>query len=86
MILAPGPTLTDGGAPAGANLLWVDAQGTVRAEQVGASGVLQAEPGAIETIVASPASVSATAAQWDVVWVESTGGGEVLLYDELDCE
>jgi hypothetical protein len=86
MIVGPGATLADGGAPAGANLLWVDARGNVRAEQVGASAILRSEPGAIETIVASPASVSATAGAWNVAWVETTSGGEVLLFNELDCQ
>jgi hypothetical protein len=87
MTLGAGNPQEDGGPPRGASLLWVNADGTVRAEEIGANAVLQSEPGQIQEIVAAPARVSATSAQWDVVWVESDdGGGESLLYDELDCQ
>ena len=86
MTLGPGIPQLDGGVPAGANLLWVDALGNVRGEQVGANAILQSAGTSIQTIVAAPASVSATGGRWDVVWVESSGGGEVLLFNELDCQ
>jgi hypothetical protein len=70
---------------AGANLLWVDALGNVWAEQVGANAVLTGES-SITTIVASPAGLSATGGAWDVAWVEQRPGGDVLLYNELDCQ
>jgi hypothetical protein len=81
MIVAAAPPPGDGGAASGMNVLWVDAKGDLRAEQVGAT-VLSPERTGIRAASASRAS----ATSWDVAWVERRGGGEVLLYNQLDCK
>ena len=74
----------DGGVSYGANLLWIDANGYVRAEQVGMNEVLGDRQGIVE-IVAAPSSVSPTSARWDVAWIEQRVGYQVLLYNQLIC-
>jgi hypothetical protein len=82
-----GPASLGGGASAsGVRLLWVDAQGTVHGEQMGTASLLQDRTG-IVSVAASPSSVTATTATWDVAWIEShVDGTSSLLYNELDCQ
>jgi hypothetical protein len=83
--VAPATGTSDAGTVAGANFLWVNARGDVRAENVGPNSILRNRGTAIGQIVASPSSVSATSAAWDIAWVETQANGQVLLYNELDC-
>jgi hypothetical protein len=84
-LVAAASGTSDAGTVAGANFLWVNAQGGVRAENVGPSSILRNRGTAIGQIVASPSSISATTAAWDIAWIETQANGQVLLYNELDC-
>jgi hypothetical protein len=85
MLAGPSGTPFEGGAPTGIDVLWVDATGVVHAEQKGEAGLLR-DRGVIYRVNASPSSIAAAGARWNVAWVEQRGGGEALLFDTLLCQ
>jgi hypothetical protein len=92
MLLGPGLRngVTDAGPGAGLNVLWVNAAGTIRADEVGQNEILGDRANFVWA-GAVPARISTTSAAWDVVWVESiTGDGavphDVMRMNELECQ
>ncbi len=84
-LMLVGPAPADDGGGAGMNAVWLTSDGSVRAEQIADSALLPGD-GAIRSAAAASSAVTGTSAAWDVVWVEARGAGEVLLYNELDCQ
>jgi hypothetical protein len=91
MLLGPGLRngVTDAGPGPGLNLLWVNSEGGIRADQVGQNEILNDRADFIWA-GAVPAHIAATSASWDVVWVEAiTVAGvthDVMRMNELQCQ
>jgi hypothetical protein len=92
MLLGPGLRngVTDAGPGPGLNLLWVSANGNIRADQAGLNEILNDRANFVWA-GAVPAHVSATSATWNVVWVEAvtsvTGTvHDVMRMNQLQCQ
>jgi hypothetical protein len=92
MMLGPGLRngVTDAGVGPGLNLLWVTASGGIRADQTGATSILNDRSNFVAAM-ATPAKITATSATWDVVWIESVTGllgatHHVMRMNELECQ
>jgi hypothetical protein len=81
--------MTDGGPSMGLNMLWLNAKGDVRSEEVGANAILSTHTGFFMT-EAYPVDVNPTSATWNVAWVEQksdvNGTYHVLYLNQLLCQ
>jgi len=92
MMLGPGLRngVTDAAPAPGLNLLWINSSGAIRADQTGPSQILNDRSDFVWA-GAVPARITATSADWDVVWVETITPDagpsyDVLRMNELHCQ
>ncbi|HTQ45992.1 MAG TPA: hypothetical protein VMI75_24720 [Polyangiaceae bacterium] len=92
MLLGPGlKSAADGGVDTGLALLWVDATGTIHAEERGTNRLLTTLDD-FSGVAATPISIGPQGknARWAVVWVETktddAGKYDVISYNELTCQ
>jgi hypothetical protein len=85
--------ISDDGAPCtvfpGLNLLWLNANTGIRAQQHDATQLLPGVTGFFDVFTV-PAQITATSAQWDVVWGQhmqgDAGAYDVLYMNILECQ